>query len=274
VRSKLGQHFLIDRRIIHRILATAQVTPPDWVVEIGPGQGSLTTALAQQAQRLFAVEYDAALLANLQQTFAGQPHVQVVQADARTINYAELLAEAQASQARVKIVANLPYYAAVPILLAIFEAAHLFQTATLMFQKEVAERLTASPGTKAYGTLSLAARYYSQPEYCFTIAAHAFRPRPQAESAVVKLTFLPHPPVEVDDRDYFFQVVQYAFRSRRKTLKNSLHKNCAALFPLNLLDMAFEHLHWSEHVRGEELTLADFAALSNFLRRNQAASEE
>ena len=269
MRRKLGQHFLTDRRIIQRMLATAQLTPHDRVVEIGPGNGSLTFSLARQAKQLIALEYDAELTRHLQHAFAGQAHVRILHADARAINYAELLADGEAQPVRVKIVANLPYYAAVPILFTIFHYAYVFGEGILMFQKEVAERITAAPGSKRYGALSVAAQYYSQPEYCFSIAAEAFRPRPKVESAVIKLSFLPQPQIDVLDRADFFQLVKYAFRSRRKTLKNSLTKNCAARFPLPLLNRAFEYLHFPENIRGEELSLADFAHLSNCLLQMQ-----
>ena len=251
--------------MLQRMLAAANITAQDRVVEIGAGNGSLTAALAQQAKHVIAVEYDGALARELQRRFAGQPQVQILQADARSLDYAEILGTSAPQEAKAKIVANLPYYAAVPILFTIFRYFDLFREGTLMFQKEVAERLTASPGSKAYGTLSVAAQYYSQPEYCFTISAQAFRPRPKVESAVVKLFFLTQPRIEVADQEDFFQLVKYAFRSRRKTLKNSLGKNCAAQFPPALLNDAYEQLQIPEKIRGEELSLEDFARLSNFL---------
>lgn len=262
MRKKLGQHFLTDRRVITRILETAQLTDQDRVVEIGPGNGILTTALAEQVAQLTAIEYDAALAAALQQTFADAPHVRVIHADARVVDYAALFSLAAG---RLKVVANLPYYAAVPILFHLLTYPALFSDAFLMFQKEVAERLTAVPGTKAYGPLSVAAQYYSRPEWGFSIAPEAFRPSPRVDSAVVKLHFFDRPRVSVQDQDAFFHLVQCAFRSRRKTLKNSLAKNCAPRFPMPLLSRAFARLGLPEQVRGETLSLAQFAALSNVL---------
>ena len=206
------------------MLATAQLTPQDRVVEIGPGNGSLTFSLARQAKQLIALEYDAELTRHLQHAFAGQAHVRILHADARAINYAELLADGEAQPVRVKIVANLPYYAAVPILFTIFHYAYVFGEGILMFQKEVAERITAAPGSKRYGALSVAAQYYSQPEYCFSIAAEAFRPRPKVESAVIKLSFLPQPQIDVLDRADFFNSSNMRFALGAKPSKIRLPK--------------------------------------------------
>ena len=265
MRRKLGQHFLIDQEIITRILDSADIRSEDQVLEIGPGKGDLTFSLARQAKQLIAVEYDPQLAEELRRQFTGQDHVRIVRADARYLRYEELFPESPAWSQRVKIVANLPYYAAVPIVLSIFRYPQMFSTCTLMFQKEVAERITASPGNKSYGSLSVVAQYYSKPEYCFSVSPRAFRPRPKVESAVITLRFLDQPRVEVLDPEFFFQLVKYAFLTRRKTLKNSLAKHGAGLFPADLLQQAFESLHLHPYIRGEELSVEDFANLSNVL---------
>ena len=274
MRQKLGQHFLRDQAIIARIIATADIQADDGVIEIGPGQGVLTRLLAHRAQACLALEYDPQLAAALQADFADQPHVRILHADARQIDYREVLTDFPTPARRLKVVANLPYYAAVPIMLTIFQHAALFSSCTLMFQKEVAERITAQSGSKAYGTLSVTAQYYSAPQYCFTVPAGAFCPPPQVASAVIQLQFWDAPRLTVTHREHFFQLVKDAFLTRRKMLKNALRQHHPDLFPAERLAQAFEALHFSAHVRGEELTPQDFAALSNFFmqdtKRDQA----
>lgn len=265
MRSKLGQHFLTDQRTIHRIIRTAQVTPEDTVIEIGPGNGCLTRILSRQAKMLLAIEYDAELARQLEQIFREQSQVRIVHADARRVSYRQLAQEYHAPAAQIKVVANLPYYAAVPIVFALFEEVTLFSECVLMFQKEVADRITASPGTKAYSPLSIAAQYYTTPEYCFTIPPQAFHPRPKVMSAVIKLHCLPHPRIQVQDHIQFFQLVQQAFGSRRKTLKNALTLHGAGQFPPSLVETALTRLHFPTDVRGERLSLEDFANLHNLL---------
>jgi len=265
VRRKLGQHFLTDRGIIDRILHTANISSQDQVIEIGPGNGSLTFSLARQAKQLIAIEYDTKLAGNLQQAFAGQHSVRILQADARYLNYSDLFSGCEAQDTGIKIVANLPYYAAVPILLSLFHYFYLFSECTLMFQKEVAERITASPGSKSYGSLSVAVQYYSEPEYCFSIPPWAFWPQPHVESAIIKLRVFKHPWIAVLDQKHFFQLIKCSFRSRRKTMKNSLARNCAEQFPIHLLNVAYEQLNFPENIRAEELSIENFANLSNFL---------
>ena len=267
MRKRLGQHFLADPAVIARILSAADLHADDAVIEIGPGKGSLTVPLAEKVQRLLAIEYDPSCVQYLQKRLGDQHrHIQIIHADARTLNYAEfLLAQGFHTDRRVKLLANLPYYAAVPILLSIFRASQQFSQCTLMFQKEVGERITATPGQKAYGFLSVTAQYYSEPVYCFSVPPEAFRPPPKVESAVVKLSCFDHPPIRVIDQEHFFQVVKYAFSSRRKMLKNALIKQGKAFFSADVVSQVFEKLHLSSTIRGEELSVQDFAALSNEL---------
>lgn len=274
MRRKLGQHFLADQKVIHRIIRTAHVTSQDRVVEIGPGTGVLTTLLARQAKTVIAVEYDAELADQLRQTFAPFPNVQILHADARAISYRELFAGQEIPPRSVKVVANLPYYAAVHILMALFRDLQLFSDFMLLFQKEVADRITASAGSKLYGPLSVIAQYYTRPEYCFTLPPHAFRPRPKVMSSVIRLHCLAHPCVQVENPEHFFQLIQGAFGSRRKTLKNALTLHGAGAFPVPALNAAFTQFQWPETIRGEQLTLADFAALSNLLVHQSPKPEE
>ncbi len=265
MRRKLGQHFLRDPHIVARILTTANIEKDDVVLEIGPGNGILTASLARQAQYLTTVEYDSELIHALRQQFAAQSHVRIVQGDARQIKYADLFAGVPLLNRRIKIVANLPYYAATPILLAIFQSAAIVDTCTFMFQQEVAERLTAAPTCKAYGTLSVLTQYYSEPRYCFSVPPGAFRPPPKVTSAVIHLRFFDHPRVQVRDPAYFFRLVRAAFQTRRKTLKNSLAKYSPGICSVSQLAYAYKQLGFDERIRAEELSIEDFASLSNFL---------
>ncbi len=274
MRRKLGQHFLTDRQSITRIIEIAGATHDDRVVEIGPGLGSLTGLLAESAGELVAIEYDGELARQLQQTFANYAHVRILHADARKICYATLFPAESVPERQdigLKIVANLPYYAAVPILLTIFRDASTIDSCTLMFQQEVAERLAAVPGCKAYGLLSVTAQYYSTVRYCFSLPPQAFRPPPKVTSAVVQLRVSPQPNVAVVDEDLFFHLVRGAFQSRRKTLKNALAAYRADLFPAGLLAQAFSDLHLKENVRGEALSLEEFSELSNYCARFQTS---
>lgn len=271
MKRRLGQHFLVDPHSIARILDTAEITAGDRVVEIGPGRGSITFLLAERAGEFVAIEFDTELAARLQRAFAEVPGVCIVHADARHVRYASLFpadSESAARQAsRLKIVANLPYYAAVPILLNLFRDAACIDSCTLMFQKEVAERITAGPGSKAYGLLSVTAQYYSTADYCFSLPAGAFRPPPKVMSAVVQLRMHARPRVAVDDEALFFQAARGAFQSRRKTLRNALTAYRPAVFPPALVDQALDHLGLDRAVRGEVLSLEQFAEFSNFCSR-------
>ncbi|MCP4398005.1 MAG: ribosomal RNA small subunit methyltransferase A [bacterium] len=266
MRQRLGQHFLIDPHVVEQILSTTQIEEHDCIVEIGPGKGVLTGALAVQACGLIAVEYDPALAGALQARFAERPHVHILHADARHVNYAELFPEHKRTTHRVKVVANLPYYAATQIMLSLLNSAGIFHSCTLMFQKEVAERISASPGTKAYGTLSVLTQYHSKPRYCFSVPPQAFRPPPKVESAVVHLQFSKTPRVQVLDRSYFFSLVKAAFLSRRKTLRNALVKGGNPNFcTQEQFVEAMNELGFDNRIRGETLSLDDFARLSNVL---------
>ncbi len=269
MRRKLGQHFLTDTHIVARILHLAAIPAADAVLEIGPGHGILTTELARTAAQVVAIEYDPVLAEQLQHQFRHVAHVHILKGDARSIKYENVLSKYISRPQRLNVVANLPYYAAVPILKTLFRDRFLFSQGTFMFQKEVAGRITASPGSKSYGALSLLVQYYSDPYYGFLVPPRAFRPRPQVDSAVLTLHFCEHPRVHVLDEDYFFQLVKCAFLTRRKTLKNSLIKNKAALFPLHFLESAMKELHFHARIRAEELSIEDFANLCNVLLRLQ-----
>lgn len=273
MRRKLGQHFLIQQEVVGRILSAATIAADDIVLEIGPGKGSVTRFLAKECHQLIALEYDSALVSMLHEKFTDEEHVFIVHGDARRIDYSALFEEYKISPSfKVKIVANLPYYAATHILLQLCRNGALFSDGILMFQKEVAERITASPGNKAYGSLSIFAQYYTIPTYCFTVPSRAFFPPPKVESAVIKLHFRKFSEISVLNEKHFFQLVKDAFLSRRKTLFNALSKNNPALFPANILEEGFNHLQFSKQVRAEQLAINDFASLSNFFVSNQPVS--
>ncbi|PID57247.1 ribosomal RNA small subunit methyltransferase A [candidate division KSB3 bacterium] len=265
MRQRLGQHFLVDPRIVEGILAETQIAECDCVVEIGAGKGVLTEVLVSQARFVVAIEYDQKLTETLQARFAAVPDLRILHADARSMNYAELFQKEECLGRKMKVIANLPYYAATPILLSLFESARFVYSCTLMFQKEVAERISASPGSKAYGTLSVLAQYYSEVRYCFSVPPEAFCPPPKVDSAVVHLRFSETPRADVVDRAHFFTLVKAAFIQRRKTLKNALVKGPQPVCSRERLVAAFHDLGFDDRIRGENLSLHDFARLSNQL---------
>ncbi len=269
MRKKLGQHFLIDQTIVARILSSAHIESTDCVLEIGPGRGVLTNPLAEQVRQLTAIEYDPLLAETLRQRFADCEHVHILYGDARRLDYADLFQEEMSWQQRVKIVANLPYYAATPIMLALFQHRTRFGRGTFMFQQEVAERLTASPGSKAYGSLSVITQFYSETHYDFSVPPQAFRPRPKVDSAVITLRLHETPLSHVDDQDFFIRLVKQAFATRRKTLKNTLTKGAPAICTSTQLHDAYDELRFDERIRGEELSVNDFANLCNILTRQR-----
>ena len=270
MRKKLGQHFLIDQTVVARILSLARITPTDRVLEIGPGKGVLTYPLAEQVCQLTAIEYDPLLAEALQKRFADHAHVRILYGDARYIEYSDVFPAEASPRQRVKIVANLPYYAATPIMLALFLHRKHFGMGTFMFQKEVAERLTASPGSKAYGSLSVITQFYSEPYYGFSVPPQAFHPQPKVDSAVITVHIHETPPIHVDDQDFFTRLVKQAFSTRRKTLKNALTKGTSAICTLTQLQHACSELELDDRIRGtKKLSVEDFANLCNILIRLQ-----
>ena len=259
----LGQHFLRDQIAAHRIVELVHPTADDLVVEIGPGRGALTTALAERAGRLVALEVDANLATSLRERFAERGHVDVFQADARHFAYAVLPERRPAPSGRVLVVGNLPYSVAKPILTSLIEARRCIDQMALMFQKEVAERVAAAPGSKVYGMLSVLTQMACDVELAFTVSPGAFAPPPKVDSAVVHLRVREAPPVPVDDPERFRVVVQAAFAQRRKSLSNALAaglslgaERARALLTSSGIDPGR---------RAETLSLAEFARLANAL---------
>lgn len=221
-KKSLGQNFLIDQNILNKIVSAAQLTEQSGVLEIGPGIGALTQRLAEHARKVAAVEIDQRLIPILSELFADQDHVAIIHGDILQIDVKQLISEQFADCASVHVVANLPYYITTPILLKLLEERHALSNIVVMIQKEVAERMAADPGGKEYGSLSIAVQYYCEPELVTLVPHSVFIPRPNVDSAVIRLKVRSEPPVFVKDEAHFFRVVKAAFAHRRKTIYNNL----------------------------------------------------
>ena len=256
----LGQHFLRDRTVVERVLALIAPTARDLVVEIGPGRGALTDALAARAGRLLALEIDAGLAAALQARFADAPTVEILQADARRFDYAGLGARRPDPDGRVLVAGNLPYSVGKPILAALVEAGSAIDEMTLMLQKEVADRVAAPPGSKTYGALSVLTQAAAQVRLAFAVPPGAFSPPPQVDSAVLHLRPHREPPVPIPDPHRFAAVVRAAFGQRRKSLANALAAGLA--MPAEVARERCQAAGIDPGRRAETLSLAEFARLT------------
>ncbi len=251
--KRLGQHFLIDADAIQRMVTAAAIRPEDTVLEIGPGLGALSDILVKDAGQLIVVEMDATLAERLDERFARDEHVQIIAADFLRLDLKEMFQEQS-----IKIVASLPYNAATPILFRLLDHRMQFPQATVMLQREVAERITASPGTKAYGVLSVLIQLYATTETVCSVEPRSFFPAPKVHSQVIKLIFQKEPRVEVADTDLFRRIVKAAFNQRRKTLRNALRGVGAAD-----LEAIGQRAAIDFQRRGETLSLEEFARLTN-----------
>ena len=260
-KKHLGQHFLTNPDALTLILETGEVADTDTVIEIGAGLGCLTTVLAAHAKQVIAVEVDALLSAALEAQFSANSHVRIIHADILKSDF-DMLLEANTPP---KVIANLPYHITTPILWKLLAHHEQLDSCVLMMQKEVAERIVASPGGKDYGALTIGVSYYAEPTFIALLSPDNFYPPPKVESALLKLTMRDVPPVAVDDEAHFFRVVRTAFRMRRKMLKNALAKGKFA--SAEALNSAFEALDISPQRRAETLDIAEFAALANLLAR-------
>ena len=264
--KKFGQNFLIDTHVLDKIVRAAEITPEDYVLEIGPGIGTLTQYLCESAKHVFAVEIDDNLIPILQDTLSAYDNVMIINEDVLKVDIQKLVEEENGGRP-VKVVANLPYYITTPIIMGLFEKHVPIESITVMVQKEVADRMQVGPGTKDYGALSLAVQYYASPYIVANVPPNCFMPRPKVGSAVIRLTTYDNPPVEVDDEKLMFRIIRASFNQRRKTLANGL-KNAADLdIPKELIAESIESLGHGPSVRGEALTLEEFAALSNYISR-------
>ncbi|MCI5639935.1 MAG: 16S rRNA (adenine(1518)-N(6)/adenine(1519)-N(6))-dimethyltransferase RsmA [Lachnospiraceae bacterium] len=265
-QKKFGQNFLIDTHVLEKIVQAAGVTKDDFVLEIGPGIGTMTQYLCESAREVMAVEIDEKLIPILQETLAEYDNVTVVNADILKLDIAKI-AEEHNHGNPIKVVANLPYYITTPIIMELFESRVPLESVTVMVQKEVADRMQAGPGTKDYGALSLAVQYYSEAEIVANVPPNCFMPRPNVGSAVIRLTCHEQCPVEVDDERFMFRVIRASFNQRRKTLQNGLGNDASLPVSKEQAAEAICSLGLSPTIRGEALSLAQFAELSNRLKK-------
>lgn len=264
-QKKFGQNFLIDTHVLDKIIKEAGVTKEDCVLEIGPGIGTMTQYLAESAREVIAVEIDKALIPILQDTLSSYDNVTVINEDILKLDIGALVEEKNAGKP-IKVVANLPYYITTPIIMGLFENHVPMESITIMVQKEVADRMQEGPGSKEYGALSLAVQYYARPEIVALVPPNCFMPRPNVGSAVIRLTRHKNPPVEVKDEAYMFRLIRASFNQRRKTLANGL-KNASDLnLTREQVEEALRKMNLSLTVRGETLSLEQFATLSNLLK--------
>lgn len=265
-QKKFGQNFLIDTHVLDKIIRSAEITPEDMVLEIGPGIGTMTQYLACAAGKVIAVEIDRALIPILEDTLDGFDNVTVLNEDILKVDIAEL-AERENGGRPIKVVANLPYYITTPIIMGLFEKHVPVKSITVMVQKEVAERMQVGPGTKDYGALSLAVQYYAKPYIVANVPPNCFMPRPKVGSAVIRLERYGEPPVLVDDEKLLFRIIRASFNQRRKTLANGMKNSPELDYTKEQIEAAIESLGKGAGVRGEALNLEEFAALTNSLIR-------
>ena len=259
-QKRFGQNFLIDGHVIEKIIRAAEITKDDVVLEIGPGIGTMTQYLAEAAGEVFAVEIDKNLLPILGETLAEYDNVTVVNEDILKVDIMALTGGRP-----VKVVANLPYYITTPIIMGLFESRVPLKSITIMVQKEVADRMQVGPGTKDYGALSLAVQYYAKPEIVANVPPNCFIPRPNVGSAVIRLTRYEEPPVKVKDEKKMFSLIRASFNQRRKTLVNGLGNAGLPGITKESASAALEQMGLSPTVRGEALTLEQFAQLSDLI---------
>ena len=262
-QKKFGQNFLIDEGIVNKIVREAGVTKDDFVLEIGPGIGTMTQLLCEQAGGVAAVEIDTNLIPILKETLAEYDNVTIINEDILKVDIKKLAEEKNGGKP-IKVVANLPYYITTPIIMGLFESNVPIDSITVMVKKEVADRMQVGPGTKDYGALSLAVQYYSKPQVVINVPPECFIPRPNVGSAVIRLTRYKEPPVKVKDEKLMFKLIRASFNQRRKTLANGLNNSPEINFSKEEITAAIESLHKGPSIRGEALTLSEFAALSDY----------
>ena len=262
-QKKFGQNFLIDPHVLDKIIAAAQISKDDCVLEIGPGIGTLTQYLAENARQVVAVEIDSNLIPILEETLKDYPNVTVINEDILKVDM-EGLAKEYNQGRPIKVAANLPYYITTPIIMSLFEQQVPVDKNTVMGQKEVAERMQAGPGSKDYGALSLAVQYYASPYIVANVPPNCFIPRPNVGSAVIRLTRHKEPPVKVKDEKLMFRLIRASFNQRRKTLQNSLNNSPELSYTKEQIGQAIGSLGLGATVRGEALTLEQFGALADY----------
>lgn len=262
-QKRFGQNFLIDAHVLEKIVNAAGITKDDCVLEIGPGIGTMTQYLAESAGQVIAVEIDTNLLPILTDTLKDYSNVKVINQDILKVDINELVKEYNNGRP-IKVVANLPYYITTPIIMGLFESNVPIDNITVMVQKEVADRMQVGPGSKDYGALSLAVQYYASPYIVANVPPNCFIPRPNVGSAVIRLTRYQEPPVQVKDPKLMFKLIRASFNQRRKTLQNGLNNSPEISFSKEEITKAIESLGVSPSVRGEALSLEQFAQLANY----------
>ncbi len=263
-QKKYGQNFLIDTHVLEKIIRAARIQKEDFVLEIGPGIGTMTQYLAQAAGRVAAVEIDRALIPILEDTLSRYGNVRIINEDVLKLDLGRL-AEEESGGRPMKVVANLPYYITTPIIMGLFEKHVPIESITVMVQKEVADRMQAAPGTKDYGALSLAVQYYAEPYIAAFVPPNCFMPRPKVGSAVIRLNCHKKPPVLVKDEELLFRIIRASFNQRRKTLANGLSNAPDLAVSKDMIIDSIEKIGKEASVRGETLTLEEFAGLSNYM---------
>ena len=261
-QKKFGQNFLIDSNVLESIIRGAEITKDDFVLEIGPGIGTMTQYLCEAARQVVAVEIDKMLIPILEDTLSEYDNVEVINQDVLKVDI-KSLAEEKNNGKPIKVVANLPYYITTPIIMGLFESGVPIDSITIMVQKEVADRMQTGPGSKDYGALSLAVQYYATAKVILNVSATCFMPRPNVDSAVIKLTRHKEPTVNVADEKLMFKIIRASFNQRRKTLVNGLKNSPELSFSKEQIVKAIEKIGKPETIRGEALTLEEFAELAN-----------
>lgn len=269
-QKKYGQNFLIDTGVLEGIIDAAQIGKDDFVLEIGPGIGTMTQYLCEAAREVVAVEIDTNLIPILSDTLADYTNVEVLNADILKVDIGKLAREHNEGKP-IKVVANLPYYITTPIIMGLFESHVPIDSITIMVQKEVADRMQEGPGSKEYGALSLAVQYYARPEIVLTVPPSCFMPQPKVGSAVIRLTRHEKPPVSVKSEKLMFQVIRASFNQRRKTLANGLNNFGAFSIGKEAIQQCIEALGVPVNIRGEALSLEQFARLSDLIYEKQQA---
>lgn len=265
-QKKFGQNFLIDPHVLDKIVKASQVTKEDFVLEIGPGIGTMTQYLASAAREVVAVEIDKALIPILEDTLKDFENVTVINDDILKVDIRSLAEERNGGKP-IKVVANLPYYITTPIIMGLFENHVPIDSITVMVQKEVADRMQVGPGTKEYGALSLAVQYYASPYIVANVPPNCFMPRPKVGSAVIRLTRHEVPPIQVKDEKLLFRLIRASFNQRRKTLANGLNNDPALSFTKEEIQKAIADCGFPPGIRGEALSLEEFGRLSNTLSK-------
>lgn len=265
-QKRFGQNFLIDQHVMDKIISAAGITGNDTVLEIGPGIGSMTQYLCENARQVIAVEIDKVLIPILNDTLSSYDNLTIINDDILKVDVNEIV-RTMNDKKPIKVVANLPYYITTPIIMSLFESKVPIENITVMVQKEVAQRMQSGPGSKSYGALSLAVQFYADPYIVANVPPNCFIPRPNVGSAVIRLTKLSKPAVSVNDEKLMFALIRASFNQRRKTLVNAISNSSELSISKEEITVACETLGYSPTIRGEALLLEDFAKFANYFKK-------